>query len=124
VIPLKIMIVDDHADMRKVLKSILVSTLTSELEIVQCATGEEAVLGYSSHWPDCVLMDIDLKSMTGFEVMKKIYELDVNAKIIMVTSYDTSIFRKKAKELHAQAFVSKDCLTEITSAIRSLNLNS
>lgn len=118
------MIVDDHADMRKVLKSILVSTLSPETNVVECPTGEEAAIGYSFHRPDCVLMDIDLKSMTGFEVMKKIYELDADAKIIMVTSYDTSAFRRKAKEMQAKAFVSKDCLTEVTSAIRLLNLNS
>lgn len=114
------MIVDDHADMRKVLKSILISTISSKIKVFEYASGEEAISGYTHHKPDCVLMDIELKTMSGFEVITKIYEQDPSAQIIMVTSYDSSTFRKKAELLKVKGFVSKDALSEITPMLTLL----
>lgn len=115
------MIVDDHADMRKVLKSILFSTVSPKLKVYEYASGEEAILGYKLNKPDCVLMDIELKSMSGFEVVEQIYGIDPSAQIIMVTSYDTSSFRKKAALMKVQGFVSKDALSEITPILSLLS---
>ena len=55
------MIVDDHADMRRMLKSFLVLVLSEPFEIIECESGEQAVSEYALQHPDCVLMDFELK---------------------------------------------------------------
>ncbi|MCG8374432.1 MAG: response regulator transcription factor [Balneolales bacterium] len=123
---MKVMIVEDHADMRKILKAVVIGMTTGGVEIIECESGEEAVLNYEIYHPDCVLMDIQLKSMNGFEATKKICEQDEQAKIIFVSSHDTLQFRKKAEALHAFGFVSKDRLSDITplfQSIRNTNLS-
>ncbi len=117
---MKIMIVDDHADMRRMLRSIVTDGERKGTEIIECSDGETAVEKYSVHHPDCVLMDVQLKKMSGFEATEKIYESDPNASIIFITSHNTSAFRTKAKLLHAKAFVIKDNLSELDHIIHSI----
>ena len=107
------MIVDDHADMRRMLRNIVSLGSNDMIEIVECSDGEEALTQYAAHQPEIVLMDIQLKAMNGFEVTEKIHAMDPLAKIIFVTSHDTPMYRTKARELRAKAFISKDNLTEL-----------
>jgi DNA-binding NarL/FixJ family response regulator len=89
-------------------------------KVFEYDSGEEAVAAYEVQRPDYVLMDIELKHMNGFETMREIYALDPIAKIIMVTSYDTSAFKAKAKQMRVKGFISKDSLSEITPLLDSL----
>ena len=114
------MIVDDHADMRRVLGQIVLLALKTPVEFIECETGEDAIAQYGSVCPDLVLMDIELKSMSGFGVTEEILKLDAKANIIIVTSYDTPTFRRKAKKLKVLGFVPKDKLAEISPLLISL----
>lgn len=107
------MIVDDHADMRRVLRDTVKNSFSEVIEITEYETGENAIEDYPTLKPDWVLMDIELKSMSGFEVSEAILSLDKSAKIIIVTSYETPFFRRKAKQLNTYGFVCKDNLSNL-----------
>lgn len=117
---MKILIVDDHVDMRRILKIIISNSFSMTLDIIECESGEEAVLKYKELSPDVVFMDIELKKMDGFEATAIIREQDSKAKIIFVSSNDTSNFKAKAKELNAIGFVSKSNLLEIVPMVSFL----
>lgn len=119
---MKIMIVEDHSDIRRVLKKIVTLSFTEAVEFIECKNGEDAVAQYRRHHPDCVLMDVQLGKMSGMEATKQIIDMDGNAKIIIVTSYDTPFMRSKADELKVESFISKDHLLDIKPIIQSLNL--
>jgi len=110
---MKIMIVDDHDGMRRMLRSIVSIGSSEGTEIIECADGEEALIQYAAHQPEMVLMDIQLKAMNGFEVTERIHAIDSQAKIIFVTSHDTPIYRMKARDMRAKGFISKDNLAEL-----------
>ena len=115
------MIVDDHGDMRRVLKSIVTLSLGQDADtIIECDCGEEAVLQYEEHLPDFILMDLQLKHMDGFETIKKIRSRNASAEVIMVTSFDTPSIRLKAKELNVREFVNKENLSEISHILKSI----
>lgn len=107
------MIVDDHADIRRVLKKIINVGLSESIEFIECNNGETAIAEYENHHPDYVIMDVELKAMNGLVATKLIKKNDANAKILIVTSHDSPTFRQKAKELKVQGFVSKDDLSVI-----------
>lgn len=115
------MIVDDHADMRRVLGDIAKNSFTETIEIMECESGEVAIAQYPVQKPDWVLMDVELKSMSGFKVTEEIYGHDKGAKVIIVTSYDTPTFRRKAKKLNVQGFVSKDELSSINKILSNIS---
>lgn len=116
---MKIMIVEDHAEMRKVLKNVVLMSDNGSFEIIECDNGEQAIGNYALHQPDIVLMDVQLGKMNGLQATEEIYKTDAQAKVIIVTSHDSSSIRRKAKKLHTSGFVRKDHLQEVTSILEN-----
>ncbi len=108
---MKFMIVDDNAGMREMIRDVACGENDSVLE---CSDGREAVSSFSKFHPDYVLMDIEMKEMDGFTATENIYKQDSTAKIIFITSHNTSAFRLKAKMMKAAGFVTKENLFELT----------
>ena len=80
----KILIVDDAAFIRTMVKDILAPR---GFEIVGEATnGNEAVQKYMELKPDLVTMDITMREKDGLEAAREILQKDPNARIIMVTA--------------------------------------
>ncbi|MEW5798135.1 MAG: response regulator transcription factor [Bacteroidota bacterium] len=108
---MKFLIVDDNAGMREMIRDIICKENDS---VMECSDGAEAVSAYPQFLPDYVLMDIEMKGVDGFLATEKIYQDDPQAKIIFITSHNTSAFRAKAKKLRATGFVTKENLSELT----------
>ena len=77
----KVMICDDAAFMRMMIKDIL--TKNGYEIAAEAENGQKAVEKYPEAKPDLVLMDITMPEMDGIEALKKIKALDPGAKIIM-----------------------------------------
>ncbi|MEQ8525228.1 response regulator transcription factor [Gracilimonas sp.] len=124
---MKIMIVDDHAGMRRLLGNILTigyKDLLADkdaLELVECESGEDAVKQYTKTKPDFVLMDYQLTNMNGIQATEWILEKDSSAKILFVSSYDSPSLRKKIKHLSTLGFISKKDLSGIIPMLSSQN---
>ncbi|WP_172251181.1 response regulator [Saccharibacillus deserti] len=80
----KIMIVDDAAFMRIVLKEML-NKLGHEV-VAEAANGVEAFREYARVKPDIVTMDITMPEMDGITAVRKIKESDPDAQIIMCSA--------------------------------------
>lgn len=80
----RIMIVDDAAFMRLILKQMLAS---HDLEVVaEAANGLEAIRQYEIHRPDVVTMDITMPEMDGVEAVKQLKAVDPDVKVIMCSA--------------------------------------
>ncbi|HAZ37580.1 MAG TPA: two-component system response regulator [Clostridiaceae bacterium] len=80
----KVLIVDDAAFMRMMLKDILVK---NGYEIAGEATnGIKAIEIYKVEKPDLVTMDITMPDMDGIQAVKEIKAIDPNARIIMCSA--------------------------------------
>lgn len=110
---MKILIVDDHADMRKMIKSVLMSVGRKSEDFIECESGEEAILQYGNHHPDFVLMDIHLKQMNGFMATEQIMKNDPQAKVIFISSFHSPSIVNQVNKFHTLGFVSKDNLAEL-----------
>lgn len=115
------MIVDDHAAMRRVVMNVVSSSSITPLDVVECESGEDAVLEYIRLRPDCVLMDVQLKEMSGFQATEQIRNHDASAKVVIVTSHDTASVRSKAEKLFVNGFVSKENLTDLHPILYSIH---
>ena len=117
---MKIMIVDDHAEMRRLLKSVVSLSITDSVEFIECESGEDAIEQYPASEPHCVLMDIELKKIDGIYTTQQIYNYDDQANVIIVTSYCSPAFKKVAENLGVKGFVSKDNLSEIIPLLHTI----
>lgn len=80
----KILIVDDSKTSRKILKSILAEN--GHEVIGEAINGKEAIKKYQDLHPDITTMDITMPVMDGLEALKRIMDIDKNAKVVMVTA--------------------------------------
>ena len=113
---MKYLIVDDNEEMRKIIRQIVYA---EEDIIVECSDGIDVFNAYAEHIPDYVLMDIRMKSMNGIIAAEKLREEFLDARIIIITGYDTPAFRQAAKNVGAIAFFSKENLSELKEFIYS-----
>ncbi|MEW5807752.1 MAG: response regulator [Acidobacteriota bacterium] len=77
-----VLIVDDTLFMRTMLREIIQNSNGFSVA-GEAATGREAIEKFTTLRPDVVTMDIVMPDMDGIEAMKKIFEIDPSAKVVM-----------------------------------------
>ena len=105
--PHGVLVVDDHALVRTGVVNIIAHE--SDLRVVaEASNGAEAVDAYAKHRPDVTLLDLRMPVMEGAEAVRRIREIDPNAKVIVLTTYDTDEDITRALKAGAKAYVLKD----------------
>jgi two-component system response regulator DegU len=107
---MNLLIVEDNAKMRRMIKSIVADLAD---EIAECDDGREALSLYSQYHPDFVLMDIQMKNTNGIAATRQIIASFADAKIIIVTNHDDVYFRESAQEAGAFDYVLKENLLDV-----------
>jgi len=115
---LGILCVDDHPLVRKGIAAILVNETDMKL-VAEAGSGTEAVNAFRQLHPDITLMDLRMPGMDGIEATKQIRQIDPEAKIIALTSYDGDQEIYRALEAGVRGYILKESVhTEIVRAIR------
>lgn len=100
-----VLVVDDAAFMRMMLKDILEK---NGFKVVgEAANGEEAVKKYKDLKPDVVTMDITMPVLDGIKAVKKIKKIDPEAKILMVSAMGQEKLIIESIEAGAEDFIVK-----------------
>jgi two-component system chemotaxis response regulator CheY len=103
--PGKILIVDDAAFMRMMIKDILTS---NGYEVVgEANNGIKAVELYKEKKPDLVTMDITMPDMDGITAVKEIRKFDKSARIIMCSALGQQSMVMDAIQAGARDFIVK-----------------
>jgi len=117
---MKLMIVDDNAQVRRMITSFL-SDLVGEF--IECSDGCEALSAYATHRPDLVLMDFQMKNTNGFEATRQIKRDFPEARVVIVSQWDSEALREAAAKSGADAYVNKKSLLPLRDFIRALSVN-
>ena len=101
----RILVVDDAAFMRMMLKDILGK---GGYEVVgEAENGLKAVDKYKELTPDLVLMDITMPEMNGIDAVKNIKAMDPGAKIVMCSAMGQQAMVLEAIQAGARDFIVK-----------------
>ena len=101
----KVLIVDDAAFMRMMIKDILEK---NGFEVVgEAPNGVVAVELYKKEKPDVVTMDITMPDMDGIEAVKQIKSFDAGAKVIMCSAMGQQSMVMDAIKAGARDFIVK-----------------
>jgi DNA-binding NarL/FixJ family response regulator len=116
--PIRVLIVDDHAIVREGLRTLL--SEEDELDVVGEATnGADAVGIIASHRPDVVLMDLMMPIMDGVEATRRVRQQTPTSHVIVLTSFRDDQLVQDAIRAGATGYLLKDVLkADLLSAIR------
>jgi DNA-binding NarL/FixJ family response regulator len=107
---LKVLVVDDHALVRRGLISLLIA---NDIEVVgEACNGLEAVEKAISLKPDIVLMDIKMPNCNGLQATRLIKESMPEVKIVIVTAFDEDEDLFQAMKIGASGYVLKNVKDE------------
>lgn len=102
-----VLLVDDHALLRTGVAKII--NQERDLQVIaEAGNGVEAVEAYERHRPDVTLLDLRMPIMEGVEAVRLIRERDPDARVIVLTTYDTDEEISRALKAGAKAYVLKD----------------
>ncbi len=100
---MKILLIDDSALSRKLLKGVLGDEFTF-LEAIDGMSGLEL---YFLEKPDLVILDLTMPGLNGMDVLTKLREIDPQARVIIGTADVQNFSRSQAEALGARAFLTK-----------------
>ena len=109
---------DDEPEMRKALRRLL-TCRGFGVEEYDC--GEDLLAAVGSRPPDCLLLDLHLPGINGFDVLEAFRSRQIPVPIIVITAHDESDTAERARELGASAYLKKPVDRDaLLSAIASL----
>jgi len=101
----KILLVDDSAFTRRIVKNALNGR--GFREVIEAENGEEALRKYETEKPDVVLLDVIMPDLDGTEVLKRIMNMDADAKVIMLSAVGQEKTTKICNKLGSAGYVLK-----------------
>ena len=118
---IRVLTADDHPLIREGL-SALVSD-HDDIEIVgEAENGEEAVELFERLKPDILLLDLQMPKMTGLEAMVAIRKLHPDARIVVLTTYETEQLATQALANGARGYLLKSSVRrELINTIRAVH---
>jgi DNA-binding NarL/FixJ family response regulator len=109
--PLTIVVADDAADYREIVRALL-RPMSDTLTIVgEAADGEEALALVRLERPDLVITDLIMPRLNGIELTRRIREELPQTRVILMSSYTEDAYRLMASDSGADVFVSKRVIT-------------
>jgi two-component system, OmpR family, KDP operon response regulator KdpE len=115
----RILVVDDEAQMRRVLR---VSLIAQGYEVAEAASGEEALRKLIPEHFDCILLDLNLPGLDGFATCRAIRACS-QIPIVVVSIKDSEKDKSAARQAGADDYITKPFrFDELLLRIRAVTL--
>jgi DNA-binding NarL/FixJ family response regulator len=102
---MRVLIVDDHPIVASGCRAVLSGE--PEITLLEAADAEGGERVFTSERPDVCVIDINLPTVSGFELARRILARQPDARIIMFSMNDDPVFAARAIEVGARGYVSK-----------------
>lgn len=117
---IKILIADDHPIFLLGLVSIIESSKGMRVDYV-ASNGEQALEMISINKPDISILDISMPGIDGIKIARKIKDLDIDTKVIILTMYKNEPIFNLALDYGVSGYVLKDnASTDIVNSINTV----
>ena len=102
---MRVLIVDDHPIVASGCRALFADDL--EVVILEAPDAETGERVFAARYPNICVIDINLPTVSGFELARRILARDASARIIMFSMNDDPAFAARAIEIGAKGYVSK-----------------
>lgn len=120
---LRILLADDHALMRRGLRSILESHAGWEI-CAEADTGREAVLQAAQLRPDVMILDVCMPDLNGIEATRQVRKVSPRTAVLILSVHESDHLVREVIEAGARGYLLKsDSGAELVAAVESLGRN-
>ena len=118
---IKVLLAEDHANIRKFLK--LSVELDGDIEVVgEAKNGREAVRLAASLHPEVVVTDIAMPLLNGLEATRQILEASPTTRVLIISAHPDPEYIKQAVICGASGYLIKQSSTQVLAqAVRQVN---
>lgn len=117
---IRVLSVDDHAIVREGI-AMIINAQPGMLMVAQASNGREAIECFREHKPDVTLMDLRLPDMSGIDATIAIRREFPEARIIILTTFESNSETQRALAAGASAYLLKSAHPrEMAETIRRL----
>jgi two-component system, NarL family, invasion response regulator UvrY len=117
---IRVLLVDDHAVVRAGYRMLLKNSENIEV-VAEADSGEQACKAFIDLQPDVIVMDLSMPGIGGLEAIRRIIARDANAKILVFSMHEDTVFVEQVLQAGAQGYISKSSAPEIlVEAIKEL----
>jgi DNA-binding NarL/FixJ family response regulator len=118
--PLRIVVVDDHAVVRRGVRALLESRTDWEV-VAEATTGREALDAVKRHRPEIVVMDISLPELNGLEATRQIVQESPQTEVLVLTMHHSEELAREVLKAGARGYVLKsDADESLITAVDAL----
>lgn len=118
--PLRIVVVDDHAVVRRGVRALLESH-AGWIVVAEAATGREALDAVKQHQPEIVIMDISLPELNGLEATRQIAHVSPQTEVLVLTMHHSEELARQVLKAGARGYVLKsDADDNLITAVEAL----
>lgn len=104
---IRVLIADDHPVVSKGIRDILNASVGISV-IAEAPSGSEALEKIAELQPDVILLDMELRDMSGIEVIEKIVEAEYPTRVLGLSSYNDREYITQLLGLGASGYLTKD----------------
>jgi len=97
-------VIDDDADVRVALTRLVAS---AGFAVETYASGAEFLRSVEDHEPDCVVLDLHMPQVSGFDVQGALAGAHATVPVVVITGHDTPESRARAARLGAKGYLCK-----------------
>ncbi len=107
----KIMLVEDESLLRKALRKTISGNPDYDV-CYEAVNGISALEYLQSHKVDIIVSDIRMPAMDGLELIKRIHDMDISVKIIVLSGYSDFEYARHMLKYHAFSYLLKPIVPE------------